>query len=71
MSRHRLALLTWVVVWPLITALLLALEPLVADLPLPVRTLILSGLMVSIMSYAAMPLALRALRDLLTSSREN
>lgn len=71
MSRLRLALVTWAVVWPLITGLLLALDHVVADLPVPLRTLILSGLMVPIMSYAAMPLALRALRAWLSTSQKD
>lgn len=71
MSRWRLALVTWAVVWPLITGLLAALDPFVGGLPTPLRTLILSGLMVPIMSYAAMPLALRALAPWLRPSRKD
>ncbi|MEM6932103.1 MAG: hypothetical protein AAF526_00815 [Pseudomonadota bacterium] len=57
-SRHRMAFLTWAVAYPLITSLLLLLEPLVGGLALPLRTLILTALMVPIMVYWAVPAAI-------------
>ena len=56
-GRHRMALLTWLVVYPLITLLLALLEPLLGALPLPLRTLVLTGIMVPAMVYLAMPFA--------------
>ncbi|MEM8837440.1 MAG: hypothetical protein AAGE89_05070 [Pseudomonadota bacterium] len=56
-SKTRMAFLTWIVVYPLITALIMILEPVLAHLALPVRTLILTGIMVPIMVFLAMPLA--------------
>ncbi|MEM9062205.1 MAG: hypothetical protein AAGD13_17240 [Pseudomonadota bacterium] len=58
-SRHQTALLTWAVAYPLITSLLLVLEPLVGGLALPLRTLVLTALMVPIMVYWAVPAAVR------------
>ena len=58
-DRHRLALLTWAVVYPVLTALLYLGEPLVADLVLPARTLVLSGVLVPFLVYVGMPLATR------------
>ena len=57
--RHKTALLTWAVVYLLITTLLALFEPLLQGLPLPVRTLILTAVMVPAMAYVALPLALR------------
>ena len=51
----RLALLTWVAIWPLITVLLTLGEPLLAPLPLPLRTLLLTGVLVPLMSFVVMP----------------
>ncbi|MEO1731123.1 MAG: hypothetical protein AAFR64_10325 [Pseudomonadota bacterium] len=69
-SIHKTALLTWAVVYPLITALLVLLEPLVAELAMPLRTLILTAIMVPIMSYLAMPFATRLASTWLGSSTE-
>lgn len=52
---HRLALLTWAVAWPVITLLLEILQPLLRDWPLPLRTLVLSALMVAVLSLVLMP----------------
>lgn len=57
-DRHRMALLTWLVVYPLITVLIALLEPLLGALPLPLRTLVLTGIMVPAMVYVAMPFAM-------------
>ena len=56
--RHRTArsaLLTWIAIWPLITALLILGDPLLAALPLPLRTLLLTGVLVPLMSFVVMP----------------
>lgn len=54
-SRHQKAVLTWIVAYPLITFLLAILEPLVGELPMPIRTFVLSVLMVPAMVYWAVP----------------
>jgi len=54
---HKMAVLTWLVVYPLITVLILILEPLIRGLPVPVRTLFLTLIMVPCMVYVAMPAA--------------
>ena len=56
-DRHKKALLTWLVVYPLITGLLALLEPRLDGLALPLRTLLLSAIMVPVMIYLALPLA--------------
>lgn len=60
---HKLALLTWAVVYPMITVLLIGLEPLVSNLVTPLRTLILTALMVPAMVYVAMPFAKARLKN--------
>ncbi|MEL6279983.1 MAG: hypothetical protein AAF661_04110 [Pseudomonadota bacterium] len=62
-NKHKLALLTWVVVYPLITVLLIGLEPLVSGLATPLRTLLLTALMVPAMVYVAMPFAKARLKN--------
>ncbi|MEM7544993.1 MAG: hypothetical protein AAF367_05600 [Pseudomonadota bacterium] len=53
--KSRMAILTWIVVYPLITFLLAILEPVLTGMPMPMRTLVLSAIMVPIMVYLAMP----------------
>lgn len=62
-SQYKTTLLTWIVVYPIITGLLAILEPTLAGLPMPLRTLVLSSLMVPIMVYVAMPAARNVFRN--------
>lgn len=64
---HRQALLTWAVVYPLITALLTILDPVLTGLPIYLRTLLLTAMLVPVMVYIAMPLATRALKSWLAN----
>jgi len=61
-NRHKLALLTWVVVYPMITLLLAVLDPLLRDLAMPLRTLVLTGVMVPGLVYLIMPVATARLK---------
>ncbi|WP_334151740.1 hypothetical protein [Microbacterium sp.] len=58
--RWKMAIITWLAVYPLITALLLLLGPLILGLPIPVITLILSVTLVALLSFVVMPLLTRA-----------
>ena len=55
--KSRMAILTWLVVYPLVTGLLAVLEPFLSGVPMPLRTLVLTAIMVPIMVYFAMPAA--------------
>ena len=55
-GKHRLAFLTWVGVYPVLTGIALALEPILSGHSIPVRTFVMSILMVPIMVYAVMPM---------------
>ncbi|MFJ9843712.1 hypothetical protein ACIRYZ_25300 [Kitasatospora sp. NPDC101155] len=59
-SAHRRALLTWLAVYPTITAAFVLLGPYLGHLPLPLRTLVMTALVVPVVSYALMPLLLKA-----------
>lgn len=56
--KARTVIVTWVVVYPMITGLLTVLEPIVASWPMPVRTLLLTTIMVPLMVVWAMPVAI-------------
>lgn len=62
-KRHKMALLTWAVVYPMITLLLAALGPLIGDVAMPLRTLLLTAIMVPAMVYLAMPFATARLKN--------
>jgi hypothetical protein len=53
--RYKMALLSWVGAYVVITAILAALGPLMAPWPLPLRTLLLSVLMVIAMTWLVVP----------------
>ncbi|WP_421979227.1 hypothetical protein [Roseibium sp.] len=56
-GKHKMALITWLVVYPMITVLLAALEPVLSEAAMPLRTLVLSVIMVPAMVYGVMPFA--------------
>ena len=59
-SVHRRALITWLAVYPTITVVLALVGPATAHLPLVLRTLILTAIVVPVVAYAAIPALLRA-----------
>ena len=48
-------LITWIAAWPTITGLLLALEGILGHWPLALRTFVLTGLMVPLMTLVVVP----------------
>lgn len=58
--RWKMAVVTWIGVYPLITLLLVVLGPLILGLPIPLVTLILSVTLVSVLTFVVMPLLVRA-----------
>lgn len=66
MNRHRTALLTWAIVYPMITVLLFILEPMIGELPVALRSLVLTVIMVPALVYVAMPYATNRLNRWLT-----
>ncbi|WP_420334376.1 hypothetical protein [Roseibium sp.] len=66
-NRHKMALLTWLVVYPMITVLLAVLEPVLSNVAMPLRTLVLSLVMVPALVYGAMPFATARLQAWLTA----
>jgi uncharacterized protein len=58
-SRHRMAALTWIGIWPLVSLSLWIVAPLYADLPFLFRTALTSALLVGAMTYVVMPFLAR------------
>jgi uncharacterized protein len=50
-----MAIVTWLAVFPLITVILVLFGPLLGLLPMLLRTLVLTAVMVSLMTYVVMP----------------
>lgn len=61
-SRYKLALLTWVAAYALITTFLALLGPTLAGWPLALRTLVLSVTMVAALTWVIMPRLTRLFR---------
>ncbi len=57
---HRRAVITWLAVYPTITLALALLGPHLVQLPLLLRTLVLTGVVVPVVSYLLLPLLMRA-----------
>jgi antibiotic biosynthesis monooxygenase (ABM) superfamily enzyme len=53
--RYKIFLLTWLAIYPLITSIFLMFGSLLAALPLLLRTLLLTGVLVYLMTYLVMP----------------
>jgi uncharacterized protein len=59
---YKMALVTWITIFPLITGLVVALEPLLEDLPLVLRLGITTAVAVPLMTWVVMPRVTRLLR---------
>lgn len=53
--RYKMALITWAAVYPLVTLIFFLLQPLFLQMPTPLRTLVLTGIMIPAMTYVIMP----------------
>ena len=60
--RYKLALVTWIGVYPIITGLLAVLGPATATWPLPLRTLLLTAVMVPTLTWLVVPTLTRVFR---------
>ena len=65
--RYKLALLTWAGAYAVITLILVVLGPAMEPWPLPLRTLLISGLMVGALTWVVIPLLTRLFRGWLTT----
>ena len=54
-SKHQLAVMIWLAVFPTLTILNLALQNSLSDLPMIVRTFVLATIAVPIVIYSLMP----------------
>jgi uncharacterized protein len=53
--RHKMALVTWIGAWAMITLILQVLSPMMATWALPLRTLVISVLMVLALTWVVIP----------------
>ena len=66
-AKYKIFLLTWLGIYPLITIILHLFGSYLNLLPLPIRTLVLTGILVYLMTYWIMPSLLKTFRHWLTS----
>jgi antibiotic biosynthesis monooxygenase (ABM) superfamily enzyme len=66
--RYKLAVVTWLGAYVVITLSLAVLGPTIAAWPLALRTLVLSALMVVALTWLVMPILTRLLRGWLVAS---
>jgi antibiotic biosynthesis monooxygenase (ABM) superfamily enzyme len=60
--RYKMAVVTWIAIYPLITLLLWAFSPFIVGVPVPLVTLALSAALVTLQTYVVMPLMMRVFR---------
>ncbi|MGF1507991.1 MAG: antibiotic biosynthesis monooxygenase [Myxococcota bacterium] len=60
--KWKMAVATWLAIYPTITLLLLAFGPQLSQIPLPARTLIITGALVPLMTFVIMPKVSELLR---------
>jgi antibiotic biosynthesis monooxygenase (ABM) superfamily enzyme len=53
--RYKMTIVTWLAVFPLATVMFMLLDPLLGGAPVILRTLVFTGVMVSLMTYVVMP----------------
>jgi antibiotic biosynthesis monooxygenase (ABM) superfamily enzyme len=66
--RYKLALITWVGAYSIITLILALLGPVMSEWPLPLRTLLLSVIMVVTLTWLVIPALTRLFRAWLVRS---
>ena len=69
-APYKMALLTWITIFPLITAIVVIIGPLVEELPLVVRLGITTAIAVPLMTWVVMPRVTRLLRGWLYPTEE-
>ena len=55
MPRYKVAAITWLAIYPALTGTLALLSPVLAPLPLFLRTLVVTAVLVPIMVYVLVP----------------
>ncbi|MBE9168414.1 hypothetical protein IQ238_13130 [Pleurocapsales cyanobacterium LEGE 06147] len=63
-ARWKMTLVLWMMVYPMITGLGLALNPLLKDRPMVVRNLVLTAIFVPVMVYGGVPAARKLVVEL-------
>lgn len=62
-AQMKTALVTWLAIWPSITALLLVMQDALSTLPIAAQTFILTAILVPWMSFVAMPWLMKRVGD--------
>lgn len=53
--RYKIAIVTWLGLYPMLTTLVLLLRPVLGDQPAPLQTLVISATLVPLMTYLVAP----------------
>jgi len=62
----KIALLTWVALWPTVTVVMWVVQPQLRTLPVPLQTLLMTAIIVPLMAWVHMPLLIRLFRGWIT-----
>lgn len=65
-SKHKTAFLIWLAIYPTINLIMWLLGDFLGSLPLPLRTLVMTLILVPLMVYVLLPLVNKAFRNWLS-----
>ena len=68
-ARYKIWLLSWLAIWPLISLLSFVGRPVLEEMPLPLRTLTLTGILLPTMTWIVMPQVTKVFRGWLYPGR--
>ncbi len=57
--RYKVAFVTWLGLYPVLTALIFMMRPLIGELPMPMQTLLLTAIVVPMMTWFIAPIMQR------------
>ncbi|MEM6721557.1 MAG: hypothetical protein AAF611_19680 [Bacteroidota bacterium] len=69
-TRHKLAFLTWIVIYPLISGILFLFKEVLFELPLFARTFVLTVVLISLMQYVITPFVTKKFQFWITNTKE-
>ena len=64
--KYKVAFITWLAIYPLITVILYVFGPWLMEMPLAIRTLVLTAVLVPLMVYVLVPGLRKVLRNWLS-----
>lgn len=66
--RYKQAIVSWLALYPVLTALVFVMRPIVGELPLPLQTFVMTAILIPLMTWVLVPFVQRLLGGWLRSA---